>query len=73
MPTNKKRINLTLSKPVDHVLTKIARRDGVPTATKAVELLSLALEIEEDVIWDRLASSRDEKKGKFVSHDQAWV
>ncbi len=73
MPTDKKRINVTLSKPVDTVLTKVARRDGVPTATKAAELLSLALEIEEDVVWDKLATSRDKRKSKFVSHEEAWV
>jgi hypothetical protein len=73
MPTTKTRINITLPKMVETALLKIAERDRVPTATKASELLQIALEIEEDQVWDDLASKRDSNKAKFVPHDQAWV
>ena len=73
MPTTKTRLNITLPKTVEKVLFKIAKRDKVPTATKASELLQLALETEEDQVWDQIASKRDTPDAKFISHDQAWV
>lgn len=72
MPTDKKRINVSLSPSVDRVLTKVAQRDGVPVATKAAELLSFALEVEEDAVLGTLAVSRDTKTARFVSHRRAW-
>lgn len=47
MPTSKKRLNLTLTKPLAAFLKKISLRDEVPQATKAVQLLERALEWEE--------------------------
>jgi len=73
MPTIKRRVNISISKPVEESLRKLARRDQVPEATKAAELLQVAIEIEEDQIWDVVASSRDTKNAKFVSHKKAWV
>ncbi len=73
MPTTKKRINVTISDSVDEMLEYIADRDGVPVATKASELLTSALQLEEDQVWDALASRRDFKKASFVSHIEAWV
>ena len=32
------------------MLSRIAKRDNIPQATKAVYLLSIALEIEEDMV-----------------------
>ncbi len=73
MPTEKTRINVTLSREVDMALTKVARRDRVPLATKAAELLATALEIEEDFFWNRLAIVRDKKETRFIAHDKAWL
>jgi len=72
MTTTKKRINITLSKTEERAIAELAKRDQVPEATKAGELLRLALEIEEDQVWDRLASKRDVKGASFVSHKKAW-
>ncbi len=58
---------------MDAILTRVARRDNVPTATKAAELLGLALEIEEDAAWSLLTNTRDTKKTRFVSHKKAWL
>ncbi len=55
------------------MLSRVARRDNVPQATKAVYLLELALEIEEDVVFDRIASERDTKNARFLNHKQAWA
>ncbi|OGI60788.1 hypothetical protein A2814_00115 [Candidatus Nomurabacteria bacterium RIFCSPHIGHO2_01_FULL_38_19] len=73
MATTKKRINISLSSDLDTMLSRIARRDNVPQATKAVYLLGLALEIEEDIVLDKIASERDTKNARFLNHKQAWA
>lgn len=73
MPTTKTRINVSLSDEISSALKKIADRDQVPTATKAERLLEIALEIEEDEIWDRIVSKREKAKNtRYLSHKQAW-
>lgn len=72
MPTTKTRINISLSERVNDALVKVAYRDHVPAATKASRLLELALELEEDQVWDAIAQSRDTKNAQYVSHHQAW-
>lgn len=72
MTTTKTRINVSLSSDVERALIAVAKRDQVPHATKAGELLRLALEIDEDLALDRIASERDDGRTKFVSHKAAW-
>jgi hypothetical protein len=72
MATTKKRINISVSKEMDGVLTKLAKRDQMPTATKAEHLLQLALEIEEDQALDSVARTRDTPDATFISHARAW-
>jgi len=73
MPTAKRRINISLPPDLERALSTLARRDDVPEATKAADLLRLALEIEEDQVWDVIASRRDVKGARFVSHKKAWA
>lgn len=73
MPTTKKRVNISISRPIEEALERLARRDQVPEATKAAELLRVAIELDEDQVWDSIASLRDTKKAKFVSHKKAWA
>lgn len=73
MPTAKFRINVSLSDETNSALRRLALRDQVPTATKAERLLEIALEIEEDETWNRIADSRGKvKNSQFVPHNQAW-
>ena len=72
MATTKKRINITLPPAEEKAISQLAKRDQVPEATKAAELLRLALQIEEDEVWDRIASERDTPDAKFISHEKAW-
>lgn len=58
---------------LDIMLSRIAKRDNIPQATKAVYLLGLALEIEEDIALDKIASERDSKNTHFLNHKQAWA
>jgi hypothetical protein len=73
MPTTKRRINISLPANLEKLLSQVAKRDKMPQATKAVHLLGLALEIEEDVALDMLASKRDTKGARFLTHRQAWA
>ncbi len=73
MPTAKTRINVSLSDELNSALKKLAHRDQVPTATKAERLLEIALEIEEDEVWDKIASKRQHSKNiPYLAHNQAW-
>lgn len=73
MATIKKRINISLPSSLDIMLSRIAKRDNIPQATKAVYLLGVALEIEEDMILDKIARERDTKNTRFLTHRQAWT
>jgi len=73
MTTTKKRINVSISKDVEKAVGKLAKRDQMPTASKVAELLRMAIEIEEDEVWNLIASKRDTKDAKFVSHKKAWA
>ncbi len=72
MPTNRKRINLALPDSMTVVLEKVAKRDNVPTATKVTELLSFALDIEEDMVLGAIVKERDTKDAVYVSHEEVW-
>lgn len=72
MPTLKRRLNLTLPKEIDDSLKFLATRDEVSQAYKAVDLLKIALEIEEDFYFNALAEKRDTKNAKFLSHKDVW-
>ena len=63
---------VSLPPVIEQALERLARRDRIPRATKAVELLSHAIELEEDAVWDSLASERDTTRATFVSHERAW-
>jgi len=73
MTTTKKRVNVSLSATLESILAKLAKRDQVPQATKAAELIRIGVEIEEDEYFDIIASERDTGKVKFVSHKKAWA
>ena len=72
MATTKKRINVSLSADVEKAITKLAKRDQVPEATKAGELLRVALEVEEDEVWDAIATDRLKSSKKMLSHKEVW-
>lgn len=72
MPTTKKRVNITLPADIEEALEILARRDNIPVATKAVQLLHIAIAIDEDEVFDAIAARRDTKKSHFVSHEKAW-
>jgi hypothetical protein len=72
MATTKKRVNISLSSEMERALSRIAKRDCVPEATKAVELLRVAFEIEEDTVLDRLAGDRLKSLKRTLTHKEVW-
>lgn len=73
MATSKKRINISLSPDIEKTLKHLAARDQMPQATKAVYLIKLAIEIDEDDALNQLAEKRDTKGAKFISHKNVWA
>lgn len=72
MATEKKRINVSLSKQAHKAISYLAHRDEVPYATKAAYLIDEALELEEDITLDYLAHQREKEKVKYIPHDKVW-
>ncbi len=73
MATTKQRINISVTKETSDMLKLLAKRDQSPVATKAGELLELALELEEDRMLSALAEERMKNfKGPWVSHEKIW-
>lgn len=72
MPTTKKRTNVILPAEIDEMLTYLSDRDNVSKSAKAVQLIQIAIQVDEDEVWDSLASKRDTKGAKFISHKNAW-
>jgi len=64
---------MSLPQDVDAALSALAKRDDVPQTTKALHLIQLALQIEEDDVWNAIAEKRDTKDAKFLSHEKAWA
>ncbi len=58
---------------MEKVIRESAKRDAVPEATKAAELLKIALEIEEDAVFGILLADRlKTPETKYMSHTSAW-
>ncbi len=72
MVTLKRRINISVDRNTELTLTRIAKRDSVPIATKAAELLRFALEIEEDIAFATIVEERMKYKGKGIPHKLVW-
>ncbi|MFA4815252.1 MAG: hypothetical protein WC924_05240 [Candidatus Gracilibacteria bacterium] len=72
MPTSKKRINVSISEDTEEILGLLARRDHVPVATKALQLIELAIEMDEDEVWEKIVTERDTPDAKFISHKEMW-
>jgi len=72
MATTKQRINITADSYVEKSLKFLAKRDKMPVSAKAVALLRVALELEEDMIWAKIADKRISDKGPVFDHESAW-
>lgn len=73
MSTSKKRLNITLPRNARIYLKKLALRDEIPEATKAAQLVQMAMEIEEDAYFAKIADERVAKNAGFISHEEFWA
>lgn len=72
MPTIKQRINLTADADIELALKNAARRDRVSVGSKAIELIRIALDIEEDYALATIARERDMRGVKSIPHNKVW-
>jgi len=74
MPTNNPRVNVVLEKPLYTNVERLAKRDGVSLSMKVRDLVSAALEIEEDIILAKFADVREKSfsRKKSLKHDEVW-
>lgn len=74
MATTKERINISLKRDTREALQYMAKRDQMPLASKAAELLDVMIDIEEDRYFSKLADERlKNNKGKWLSHEAVWA
>lgn len=57
---------------MEEALKRVAKRDRVPEAKKAADMLRFAFELEEDRVLSEIAAKRDVKGAKYVPYKQAW-
>lgn len=72
MATSKHRINLSVPRTIDRALQRLAVRRDRSVATTALDLITQALELDEDTVLQRIAETRDRKGVKYVSHRDVW-
>lgn len=74
MPTNNPRVNVVLEKPLYRNVERLAKRDGVSLSMKVRDLVSAALEIEEDIALAKFADVRAKSfnRKKSLKHDEVW-
>lgn len=70
MTTLKKRIQITLNTEAEKFISAISKRDKMPVGTKAAQLIEMALEIEEDAYWGKMAEERLKNTKTFYTHEQ---
>ncbi len=74
IPSNNPQLNVVLDKEVFEALDKISRKKGISRSLLARDLIKEALEIYEDIYWDKAAQKRDESFSleSSLSHDEVW-
>ncbi len=72
MPTEKKRIHITVDDEVYEALERLSRKREQSVAGVGLSLIEAALEYQEDLYFSRVADERLSKKDRRVAHDKAW-
>ena len=72
MPTDKKRIHITVDDDTYEALTRLSAKRGQSVAGVGLSLIEQALEFQEDIYFSRIADERLKAREKRVSHDKAW-
>jgi predicted DNA-binding protein len=72
MPTNKRRINITINEDLYKALALLSKRRCQSLAGLSFDLIEKAIELEEDIYFSRIADERLSKKERRVPHDKVW-
>ena len=73
MATTKQRINISVSDSTHEALTRLAKRDQEPLATKVGNLIEQILELEEDRVLSAIADERLKGKVRWIKDsDKIW-
>lgn len=74
MPARNPRVNVVLERPLFDAVKRLARRDRISISSKVRDLVSHALEAEEDAGLAALAERRERTfdQQKALSHQQVW-
>ena len=66
-------MQITLAPDIGPAIKLLAKRDRVPAATKAAELLRQAIEMEEDLYLSKIADERLKGRVRWVKDsDKIW-
>jgi predicted DNA-binding protein len=72
MTTLNPRINITVPAEIAGILSAKASRQHASLSRIALELISLAIEHDEDVYFSKIAEEVEAKNKKWHSHKAAW-
>ncbi len=74
MPTKNRRINMVVDDSLFQALEELASRRGRSLSTVARDLVSDALEMQEDVGWQEIAAEREAsyEPESAESHTDVW-
>ena len=72
MPTKNPRVNITLEESEAGILSDLAKKEGKSVSRLAKELILESLERREDIVFSKIAESRDIKNAKRISHEDVW-
>lgn len=74
MPTQHPRLNVVLEKPLYHSVSRLAKKEGISLSLKARDLIREALELQEDLYWEKKAGARDRtfNSKKALTHKEVW-
>ena len=72
MPTQKNRVNLTVDSEVFAALGILAKRKRKSLSNVSIDLITRALELEEDFYFSSVSDRRLSEEKKRISHDKAW-
>lgn len=75
MPARNPRVNVVLERPLHDAVRRLARRDRVSVSSMVRDLVSRALEAEEDAALAAQAEKREHTfdRARALSHAQVWT
>jgi predicted DNA-binding protein len=73
MPTEKKRIHISVDDETFEALERLSKKRGESLAGVGLKLIEQALEYQEDLHFSQIADDRLKSRQKRISHDKAWA